>query len=66
MMVNLDESQRQVIRFTLGVAFGTWLCSQIADSSLVGRFWSQLSLLAIGAGALRIWLLEIAKTEHSR
>jgi hypothetical protein len=65
-MFNLDESQWRVIRFTAASAFAFWLFSQIADTSLVERFANQIAIFTIGAGAIRIWMLEGAKPTRSR
>jgi hypothetical protein len=60
-MFNMDGNQWRVIRFTAASAFGFWLFSQIADSSVVERLSSQVAVLTLGAGAIRIWKLEAAK-----
>ena len=65
-MFNIDERQWRVIRVAAGSAFACWLCSQIADSSMFERLWNQAAVLALGAGALRVWILEGAKTKRSR
>ena len=64
-MFNMDEEQFRVIRMTLGSAFAFWLASQIADASFFERIWNQLAVLALGAGALRVWILEGAKSKAS-
>jgi hypothetical protein len=66
MMFNLDESQWGVIRFTAVSAFAFWLFSQIADTGLVERLCNQVAVLTMGAGAIRIWMLEVAKPKRSR
>jgi len=60
-MFNIDESQARILRFTVGSAFAFWLFSQIADSSLFERLWNQAAILTMGAGAVRVWMLEGAK-----
>jgi hypothetical protein len=65
-MFNIDEQQSRVIRMTVGAAFACWLATQIADTSLVERIWNQLAVLTLGAGALRVWVLEGAKAKASR
>lgn len=60
-MFNLDERQWKVIRFTVASAFACWLLSQIADSSLFERLWNQVAVIALGAGAVRVWMFEDAK-----
>ena len=64
-MFNLDQGQWRVIRSTAASAFGFWLFSQIADSSVVERLSSQLAVLSLGVGAIRIWMLEAAKPKRS-
>ena len=64
-MFNMNEEQCRVIRTTLGSAFAFWLASQIADASLFERIWNQFAVLTLGAGALRVWILEDAKSNAS-
>lgn len=61
----LNDNQWRAIRSALASAFGSWLFSQIADSSIGERMWNQIAILALGAGALRVWLLEAEKPERS-
>jgi hypothetical protein len=65
-MFNLDASQWRIIRFTVGSACAFWLFSQIADSSLFERLWNQAAVLTLGAGGIRVWMLEGAKPKASR
>jgi len=65
-MFNLDGSQWRIVRFTAGSAFAFWLFSQIADSSVFERLWHQVAVLTLGAGAIRVWVLEGAKPKGSR
>jgi hypothetical protein len=60
-MFNIDESQSRIIRFTVGSAFAFWLFSQIADASFFERLWNQAAILTLGAGAIRVWILESVK-----
>lgn len=60
-MFNLDGAQRHTIRYTIGSAFAFWLLSQISDASFFERIWSQATILTLGAGAIRVWMLEGAK-----
>ena len=64
-MFNMNEEQYRVIRMTLGSAFAFWLASQIADASLFERIWNQFAVLTLGAGALRVWILEGARSKAS-
>jgi hypothetical protein len=64
-MFSLDASQWKAIRLTAVSAFGFWLFSQIADSSFLERLWSQLAILTLAAGAIRVLMLG-AKTRSSR
>jgi len=64
-MFNLDESQWNVIRFTITLAVVSWLVSQIADSSFFERFWNQVAVLTLGGGSIRMWMLECAKHKSS-
>ena len=64
-MFSLDASQWRVIRFTAASAFGFWLFSQIADSSFLERLWSQLAILMLAVGAIRVLMLG-AKARSSR
>jgi hypothetical protein len=64
-MFNLDERQWRIIRYTAASAFAFWLFSQIADSSFLERLWSQLAILTVAAGAIRVLMLG-AKTRSSR
>jgi hypothetical protein len=65
-MFNIDESQWRLIRLTAGSAFGFWLFSQIADSRFFERLWNQISILTLGTGAIRVWILEGAKPKAPR
>jgi hypothetical protein len=65
-MFNIDERQGRIIRSTVGSAFAFWLFSQIADSGLFERLWNQAAILTLGVGAIRVWMLEGAKTQTSR
>lgn len=64
-MFNLDATQGRAIRMTVALAGACWLCNQIADSSLMERIWHQLSVVVLGVGAMRVWLLEAAKPRQS-
>jgi len=65
-MFNLDDDQLHIIRSVVGSAFTFWLLSQIADSNSFARFWNQAAILTIGAGAVRVCILEGAKPKGSR
>lgn len=65
-MFNLDGSQWRMIRYTVGSVFAFWLFSQIADSGLFERLWNQVAVLTLGAGAMRVWMIEGAKQKGSR
>ena len=60
-MFNIDGTQGAIIRFTVGSAFAFWLFSQIADASFFERLWNQVAILTLGAGAVRVWILESEK-----
>lgn len=63
-MFNLDDNQRKVLQMTAVSAGAFWLCNQIADSTLMERVWHQLTVLTLGVGALRVWVLEGAKPKN--
>lgn len=60
-MFTPNEEQRRILRGTVTWAFIFWLCNQIADSTLAERVWHQLSVLALGVGAVRVCALEAGK-----
>ncbi len=67
-MFNLDGTQLRIIRHTVSSAFAFWLFSQISDASFLERIWSQAAIVTLGAGAVRVWMLEGAKADanHTR
>jgi hypothetical protein len=65
-MFNLDDDQLRIIRSVVGSALTFWFLSQIADSNAFERFWNQAAILTIGAGAVRVCILEGAKPKGSR
>jgi hypothetical protein len=67
-MFNLDGTQWRIIRQTVWSAFAFWLFSQISDASFFERLWSQAATITLGAGAVRVWMLEGAKgdADHAR
>jgi hypothetical protein len=65
-MFSLNEQQQRTLRAALLSAFAFWLCNQIADSSLLERFWFQFAVLTFGAGIVRVCTLEAAKATHPR
>jgi hypothetical protein len=60
-MFNINENQWRIIQSTVGSAFAFWLFSQIADTSFFERLWNQAAILMLGAGVIRVWMLESAK-----
>jgi hypothetical protein len=64
-MFDIDDQQSHVIRRTVGLAFGFWLAGQIADVSLFERLLNQVAILALAAGALRVWILEVGKGQET-
>jgi hypothetical protein len=60
-VLTLNEDQSKAIRLAAMSAFAFWVCSQIADSTIVQGVWHQLTILAVAAGAVRICALEGAK-----
>jgi hypothetical protein len=65
-MFNLDADQWRVLRGSAASAFGFWLFSQIADTSLVERLCGQVAILIACGGAFRVWMMESGKATKSR